>query len=146
MDFQEIVRQTILSISGIDAFNDSTPQHAAMTWLLQSEYRDLGSNSHAMVGQRYILALLFFETGGPGWTEKTGFLGPGNECEWVGVKCKESTGVVTHLSLAKNNLTEIWGLVGLEFMDLEFNVIVGEIPPAVCDLESLGEGLFEINH
>src|SRR5690606_4916049 len=54
--------------------------------------------------QRSALNALFTSTGGPGWTNNTGWMGPrGTECFWYGVVCQD--GKVVALNLANNNLT-----------------------------------------
>ena len=48
----------------------------------------VGDTTQASVSQRYIVALLYFSTGGPGWNNQYGFLG-GAECDWNGVLCED---------------------------------------------------------
>lgn len=69
--------------------------------------------------ERAALIALYDATNGPGWTERSGWLGPsGTECSWHGVSCNPGETAVTQVFLVDNGL-------------------VGQIPAALADLESL---------
>ncbi|HVJ61394.1 MAG TPA: hypothetical protein VM555_01620, partial [Tahibacter sp.] len=81
--------------------------------------------------EREALIAIYNATGGPNWTNKTGWLGaPGTECNWYGVSCGFDT-VVT-LFLDNNNLVcplpPINALRNLFFLNLPGNQLSGPIP------------------
>src|SRR6185295_5979999 len=57
-------------------------------------------------GERTALIALYNATGGPGWTDHAGWLGPaGSECTWFGVRCSADSSAVTGIFLSNDNLT-----------------------------------------
>jgi len=56
--------------------------------------------------QRFILATLFFSTGGYGWIRSQNFLSSINECFWEGITCEGGgNNNIAKIALANNNLT-----------------------------------------
>ena len=154
--FQKIVQSEALLL------NESTPQHKAMTWILDE---DLNNTLDALVSraigdeedqdglqlrliERFVLAVLYYEFDGPNWFVDYGFLNATTSvCEWgeedQGVKCgDENGGHVALISLEFNNLNgtipyEIDGLVKLESISLVGTGIYGTLPPTMGNLTNL---------
>ena len=92
-------------------------QRQALAWLESDE--GLQSYSSYQIQQRFALATLYFATYSvasvftnaefgegeriPGWTDSTGWVGAGTECDWFGVTCID--GIVTELDLDSNGMT-----------------------------------------
>jgi hypothetical protein len=99
--------------------NSSTPQFKALDWLLNEDKADLCPNDAKLV-QRYVLAVMYYSTGGDNWfkcsaspnatdscgmeqpfVDQTRFLNAtGNECTWAGIRCSESQ-CVTQIEFGK---------------------------------------------
>ncbi len=86
------------------------------------------------------LEALYNATGGPSWTQNSGWLADFEPCGWHGVSCAGSN--VVSLSLADNNLvgtipSEIGGLAGLTAFDLAENSLSGPLPATFGELDNL---------
>ena len=77
--------QIILAhVSSLALLRDrSAPQYNAFSWLVDKDNRQLQVDDPDLV-QRYIMALLWFSTGGSNWKESTslGWLSSTHECDW----------------------------------------------------------------
>ena len=102
-------------ISGEDVlWDETTPQHQAMVWLDSTnltQYWNVHSTDNTfeplhMVSlvERYVVAVLYYSTNGPGWMEDMNFLSDNSICEWKGtengIKCNEE-GDVVEIRLSK---------------------------------------------
>ena len=90
---------------------------------------------------REVLEVLYYATGGPGWTNRTRWLSDAPLSEWYGVGTDES-GRVTSLYLAGNGLSgrippELGGLTQLQVLHLGGNQLSGVIPPELGALTQL---------
>ena len=90
---------------------------------------------------RDILEALYHATGGPGWTNSTGWLTDTPLGDWYGVQT-DSAGGVVGLNLLFNQLTgeipaELGGLASLELLQLSSNRLTGKIPPKLGGLAGL---------
>ena len=97
----------VLSQAGAPVSSDTTtPQGMALDWLSNV---DTGTDlcTYPTVTQRYGLALLYYSTDGPAWTNSTGWLSPVPECSidgtaWFHVVCDPATNsYVTKLRLCE---------------------------------------------
>ena len=83
----------IQGVSASDTLLDThSAQYKAACWLIYEDRGVVGDTTQASVAQRYILALLYFSTGGPGWYNQYYFLAKGAECDWnigLGVLCED---------------------------------------------------------
>lgn len=95
--------------------------------------------------QRQYLMDFYFATGGPSWTDNTGWGGPpGTECNWFGVNCDAGETTVTELDLDGNHLVSPVGvpipnwsaLPDLETLRLDSNQLAGPAP-AIAGLAQL---------
>ncbi|MEN3157993.1 S8 family serine peptidase [Alkalimonas sp. NCh-2] len=80
------------------------------------------------------LLAFFYQTGGPGWFERNGWLQHSAICSWYGVRCQ--SGDVTALELAQNNLSgqlqlNYSALPALAVLDLAGNSLTGPIPAGI---------------
>jgi hypothetical protein len=80
--------------------NPATPQGFAYRFLVSQDPAAVDPCTYATVEQRYAAIVLFRSTNGQGWTNPTGWLSAGNECNWFGVRC-DGNGLVTGLLLCK---------------------------------------------
>lgn len=105
--------------------------------------------------QRQYLMDFYFATGGPNWTDHTGWGGPpGTECNWFGVNCDAGETTVTELDLDGNHLVSPVGvpvpdwsaLPDLESLRLDSNQLAGPAPAiaglAQLEFLSLGHNQF----
>ena len=93
--------------------------------------------------ERDALIALYESTNGPGWTDRTNWLGaPGTECTWFGVGCDETQSNVIDLGLYDNHLdgsipSSIRNLTKLRFLLLGRNDLAGPIPSQIGELTDL---------
>ena len=91
---------------------------------------------------RDILVALYNATGGPGWSNNTGWLTDAPLDDWYGVRT-DSDGRITSLSLHRNLLTgeippSLWTLPNLVNLALTENGnLTGTIPPEIGNLKNL---------
>jgi Leucine-rich repeat (LRR) protein len=103
----------------------------------------VGASAAIPVSEREALIELYQTTNGPGWTEKTNWLGaPGTECTWFGVDCNEAQSNVVGLRLNTNQLSGpipagVAQLTNLTSLHLELNHLTGTIPPQLGTLTNL---------
>jgi hypothetical protein len=74
------------------------PANMAAIWLSTGDNRDSGEPR-----QRFAMALAFYQLKGPVWDYGDGWLGPYNECLWMGVQCNNLDSV-NSLALDTNNI------------------------------------------
>lgn len=87
------------------------------------------------------LVAIYNATGGPNWTNHTGWNGkPRTECGWFGVTCDAAGDHVIQLSLGSNNLTgalpALSGLPALGIVSLSSNQLTA-LPPDLGSLSAL---------
>ncbi|SEA59842.1 S8 family peptidase [Alkalimonas amylolytica] len=80
------------------------------------------------------LVAFFYQTEGPGWFERSGWLQHSSVCDWYGVSCQQ--GDITALELAQNNLNgdlqlDFGVLPMLTVLDLAGNSLTGAIPASI---------------
>jgi Leucine-rich repeat (LRR) protein len=101
--------------------------------------------------EREALIELYQSTNGPGWMDKTNWLGaPGTECTWFGVECNEAQSNVVELELDSNQLSGpipagIAHLTNLTWLGLKDNQLSGTIPPQLGTLANLTMLALEAN-
>ena len=83
---------------------------------------------------RQVLELLYSETSGPGWSNRTNRLSDMPLSDWFGVVTDE-TGQITRLNLASNQLsgpipTQLAALTSLQTLDLGFNPELAGVVPS----------------
>jgi len=115
----------------------STPQNEALNWLANNTNLDTYSDKKKI--QRYILAVLYFETNGKYWIQNDRWLSNEDECDWFnfadGSFCDE-TGAVTELDFYDRSTDPEAG-----------NGLVGTIPNELAFLsDSLGKNVFGIHY
>lgn len=95
------------------------------------------------LAERDALIDLYNSTNGPGWTNKTNWLGaPGTECTWYGVGCDGGETTVTSLGLYSNQLSgtipaSIGNLTSLTSLSFDNNQLTGSIPTTIGNLTNL---------
>ena len=118
------------------------------------------------------LVALYNITGGPNWTNNTGWLETNTPCSWFGVDC--SAGHLWQLSLSDNQLRgnipaelgdlanlqllnlsyndlsgnmtpDLGGLANLQYLNLSYNQLTGSIPPELGSLVNLGSLYLQVN-
>ena len=91
--------------------------------------------------ERDVLVALYGTTGGPGWTNRNGWLTEAPLRRWSGVEV-DAQGRVVGLDLGYNGLSgaippELGGLSNLEGLNLAWNDLSGPIPPELGGLSNL---------
>jgi hypothetical protein len=103
------LREVVIPISGEALlFDDSTVQFRALEWLVYEDLKEvtLDNSSLQMLRERYVLALLYFATGGDQWTVNYNFMSPLHVCQWSdpdiggGITC-DNANVIVELRLGK---------------------------------------------
>mmetsp|Transcript_35168 Transcript_35168/g.53193 ORF Transcript_35168/g.53193 Transcript_35168/m.53193 type:complete len:878 (-) Transcript_35168:788-3421(-) len=135
-------------ISGSLAGQVGTPQHTAMMWIIDTDAQQLDENDPHLL-QRYILAALYFATGGSAWSYPSWLSKDVRECDYPGVKCSEN-GDITALSLSASNLSgqipkDLAHLTSMKSLDLSSNDLDGEIPSQFSMLVNLEKLLLQDN-
>jgi hypothetical protein len=72
-------------VTPLDLLRDNTTaQHEAIMWFAFDDptYPDLESLSDDLIIARYVAALLYFSTNGPGWRQQLNFMSDAPVCEW----------------------------------------------------------------
>jgi flagellar basal body-associated protein FliL len=129
---------TLTSSSSAGATNEDL----AVGWLLDQDplQLDLSSaTSKFRLEQRFALAALFF---GPAAWLVTLNWGTENECNWYGITCDFTTGAVTQISLASNNIhgsipPDLGLLTSMTSLSLSTNALTGTLPESIGRLSSL---------
>ena len=133
-------------------FDDpSSPQFAALQWLLEEDEFEVCPNSRNLE-QRFVVAVLYFATNGSGWKscssgsdnencDRKAFLSSGHECGWGGVHCT-NTGKIIWLHMDENNMVgslpdELGGLTSLEEIIMDDNKLSGQIPGSLGSIATL---------
>jgi hypothetical protein len=129
-------------------YSPGTPQFQALTWLVYDDpanlnFQLLPSKEDELL-ERYVIALLYFSTGGDNWDDSSEFLSAFSVCSWNGVECDPlfDNDVVVEISHNANNLrgqllTELGLLSKLRYLDLGRNLITGRIPSELGKLTNL---------
>lgn len=92
------------------------------------------ASAHATISalEREVLINLYHSTDGPNWNENTGWLGPGNACDWYGVVCDSPNLHVQQIRLTGNNLRgtlpSLSALTNLMDVFVNENQLTGSIP------------------
>jgi hypothetical protein len=102
----------ISSDNGEALKNSSSPQYAAMQWLLSSA--NIGIYKDATLIQRYALATLYYATGGEQWLDSSEWLTDASECDWY------SSSDLGSICDIDENLLEL---------NLRGNSLTGSLPP-----------------
>jgi hypothetical protein len=106
----ELIQNRIHLLSGDALWDETTPQHAAYDWLINSD--DGGNPIDTVpidiITERYVMALFFFGMNGEAWPMRFGFLSGVSVCDWnddasgLGVFCDDSSGNVQEIALSKS--------------------------------------------
>uniref|UniRef100_A0A7S2N1H5 L domain-like protein n=2 Tax=Helicotheca tamesis TaxID=374047 RepID=A0A7S2N1H5_9STRA len=129
----------IAQLSGYDILEDKeSPQYKALDWIANKDRANITIWDKVRIVQRYVLAVIYYSTGGEEWTDKYSFLTDRHECEWsddsgtLGVDgCNDD--YITSLDFSENSLdgtipTEVGHLTNLTAFRLLGNNVTGTIP------------------
>mmetsp|Transcript_19040 Transcript_19040/g.27535 ORF Transcript_19040/g.27535 Transcript_19040/m.27535 type:complete len:468 (+) Transcript_19040:110-1513(+) len=151
---RNILSPTISTTESLRSYT-YTPQYKALYWLAFQDERRMvlpsTSRDIQKLSQRYILALLYFATGGENWTHVYQFLSGLDECEWNGNNDEEyvggvgscnGDGLVQTVALWKNNLKgqlpmELGELSAVKVLSLYSNQLTGTLPANFVQMKSL---------
>jgi hypothetical protein len=98
----------ISSISNaLDILTSGTPQNRAFDWLLDVDPAQVCPGETLAVVQRYVLAVLFYSTGGENWDEcgsnapcsSVPYLSGANVCDWYNTVCDGPNGNLIEIRL-----------------------------------------------
>lgn len=97
-------------------------------------FSSIAAHAFLPASERDVLVAIYNSTGGPNWTNHTGWNGkPRTECGWYGVQCDDTNDHVIRLVLGGNNLTgslpaTISGLPSLIQFSADHNQLTGPMP------------------
>jgi hypothetical protein len=147
------ITQVIRTVSSAEIVVDPMAnQRKALDWVVNDDgFRLCPGDPNVL--QRYILALLYFQTSGDSWErcsanqtddlacEGEPFLSTSHECFWGGIRC-ESNLTVSAIHLDDNKLfgplpSEVGALEDLAELDLDNNALVGKLPSSLGNLTKL---------
>mmetsp|Transcript_12087 Transcript_12087/g.19927 ORF Transcript_12087/g.19927 Transcript_12087/m.19927 type:complete len:380 (+) Transcript_12087:110-1249(+) len=159
-DLEELILSNVYN-GDIETTFDEDPAKSAMEWLKGDTCSCGKFCTDLQLIQRYILAVLYYSTGGPNWTscgdaasdatcqvqsaygnsEGFNWLTCNSECDWGGTDCRNS-GVLNVTDVERNGLIgnlppEIAKLSGLVVLALEQNQLQGPIPSSYGGLDKL---------
>jgi hypothetical protein len=91
LDSYNYFRQMVLPISDAESLEEpGTPQNHALEWLaLKDTWSTRATNTSALI-ERYVLAVLYYSTGGAEWTDDLRFLTNSSICEWPNIEADET--------------------------------------------------------
>jgi hypothetical protein len=99
----DVLREVLAPVSG-NAFLYSvgSAEYRALSWMVNDYEGTDPEDDPEKVVQRYIMALLYYQTKGSNWTNRFNFLTPLSECRWTGVaQACDDDGFLTVLDLRK---------------------------------------------
>mmetsp|Transcript_24615 Transcript_24615/g.47155 ORF Transcript_24615/g.47155 Transcript_24615/m.47155 type:complete len:550 (-) Transcript_24615:101-1750(-) len=126
-----------------DGPSSSADRIAALEWLIDDIPSNISNTPDGLVGyylewkmiQRYILAVLYFSTNGPGWINSMHFMTSERECEWHAGHVAENKNEISSPKGASfkgvSCNKKSWQIQGI---DLNMNNAVGTIPPEISFL------------
>ena len=140
-----------VSVSGSNSLNEmSSPVFKAYDWMLRNDSISLQETSSEMLKERFVLAILYFATGGAQWNQKLNFLSAENICNWnnsgekhdlsVGVFCdgQSRTKQIYLGKLILGSFDRVMSVVNSNHLVNEVgNNLEGTVPVEVSQLEYL---------
>ena len=128
-------------ITKFSTISSSEHTRSICWWLDDLDERTSDSQQDMTNVQRYILALLYFSTGGLHWNNQNKWLSTNSVCDWFGVYCK-NPGIVSKIEITSNNMqghvpAELGELAGLEILIIHSNKLTGKIPVELVKLQNL---------
>jgi hypothetical protein len=89
----------VLNVSGYPTAGSY--QDLAYSWLLNNDTQTTACAGNKIPIQRYVLATVFYSTGGDKWLRQNGWLNQTtNQCSWYGVTCNSAKNIID-LNLGK---------------------------------------------
>jgi hypothetical protein len=95
LDSLQLFSRLLRPVSG-NAISDSrSPQFQALNWIanVDSARLSVEQDSHEVIRQRFVAAVLYFSLGGESWTDQRNFLSTNHACLWNddenGLGCNE---------------------------------------------------------
>jgi Leucine-rich repeat (LRR) protein len=142
--------------SDVDLDKKTSAQARAIEWLLNDDSASLLTKDDVpdwTVLERYVMAVLYYSTNGPNWTEPLQFLSGVSACEWSNVTSSDSSNEVNRvhcnndtqiidIRINSNNLdgtipSELSALSNLKVLSLSYNALVGTLPTQFGSLNRL---------
>lgn len=116
------------------------PDGAVQVEVRRPDYCSEEHVSEVTITQCDALVELYYQTSGPGWFKRAGWLQNNAPCSWYGVQCQH--GQITAIELANNNLTgplalNFASLSALRVLNLAGNNLMGSLPVSLVSLSSL---------
>ena len=104
-----VIRNILREISGDSLYDKSSPQFAALDWLVNRDNmaKDLNTIPVSVVQERYVIALLYTAMNGNKWADQYGFLSGNSVCDWneassaFGIFC-DNDGRVNEIAMSKS--------------------------------------------
>jgi len=130
----------------VRSFDICSAENLAVWWLsaeLSDQFATEGIGIDPAYGlERMVMVTIYLLMNGPGWSNRTNWLGNVTHCEWAGVQC--DFGNVVSLVLMFEGLhgpipSAIGYLFELETLILSSNVIEGTLPSEIGSMTELSE-------
>uniref|UniRef100_A0A7S4JQG1 Leucine-rich repeat-containing N-terminal plant-type domain-containing protein n=1 Tax=Odontella aurita TaxID=265563 RepID=A0A7S4JQG1_9STRA len=141
-----VMRNDSISTSPASLEDTASPQYEALMWVTEKDDRQVNwRDDMTSLVQRFVLATIYFATGGDAWDRKFTFLSADHECTWGNVFdtafCGDGANIET-ISLGYNNLNgsipeELGLLKSLKVITLSGNHLTGHLPTSIRNLINL---------
>lgn len=139
---QALVEPALATMGSFDKLNQN-----ALEWMLNEDWwlpdAPFAASTDVWI-HRYVMRVVYQETGGENWLKKDGWLGGSSICRgWYGISCVDSdSDLISGLDLDGNQLngripTELGLLTPLQDLSLATNYLNGAIPSEIGKLTSL---------
>ena len=98
----EIVTR-LSTISGMAALTDfNSDRYKAACWIINDDLKEYSAKDPKLI-QRYILAVIYFTTGGQNnWISPLGFMSGRDECDWPSISCVDQSVTSLRLGMFSN--------------------------------------------
>jgi hypothetical protein len=151
---QKELLSTLSQISpdkGLALETPKSPQFRAFQWLADTDFSDF---SAAELSSRYAMAVLYYSTNGPNWSNRDLWLSNSSICDWDGdtplTHCVGGSfrrQLILNNNNLKGSLPPELALLGenLQELDLSFNSLTGTIPSEIGRLTGLTRLVLQSN-
>lgn len=145
----KLFQSTLEPLTGASIDGSDSPEAQALYWISYDDSAQIDPQSHIdKVTQRFVLATLYFSTGGDNWEHSFSFLSHHDECEWNhggdslgGAYCNDNgyvdTLVLSGLKMSGTLPKDVGLLTHLSHLDMSNNNVQEHLPSSIGLLHQL---------